>query len=482
MIFSLGCAADSAGEATGSDGGASDGASGEASGSGADTEGDPDSAGSDGSGGSAGTDGPDTGSGDPTGGGDTDGSGDSGDSGGTTGGGSGGPDTGGGFPDTHDVNGDGVTVIGYFAQWGIYARDYQVWEIPEAIDVVQYAFWDVAEDGKLVSPDAYADLEHHNCSESLDPMCSGGSLPWDDALPYYGNLRALNMLQQTRGTKVVLSLGGWTLSSNFSSVAADPSRRQVLAEACRDAIEQYGFDGIDLDWEFPVEGGNNIPQTPEDRENFTTLVAEIREAIGEDKILSAAVSPNPGHAAHIDGAAVTEVFDYVSVMAYDYHGAWDPVTGHNAPLNPQAGDGDFNVTKTVEAWNASGFPMAQLMLGVPWYGRSWQGVSCESMGDSSSGLGCEASGAGPGTWEDGVLDYQDVRTNYLGATGWVSTFDDATQTPILYNPDLGRFVTYDDARSIEAKVDYAAGNEMGGLMIWELDADRSGELLDAMLP
>ena len=127
-------------------------------------------------------------------------------SGGTTGDGDGDGD-GDKEDDNVDVNQDGIVIVGYFAQWGIYARDYDIWDIPEEIDVVQYAFWDVNPDGTLRSPDPYADFDH-DCSITLDPLCRG-TLPWTGTpLPYCSNFRAVNMLQQTRGTKVVLSLGG----------------------------------------------------------------------------------------------------------------------------------------------------------------------------------------------------------------------------------------------------------------------------------
>ena len=135
---------------------------------------------------------------------------------------------------------------------------------------------------------------------------------------------------------------------------------------------------------------------------------------------------------------------------------------------------------TAQAWISAGFPPSQVTLGLPWYGRTWGSVDCSSMGDPASGLGCAASGAGPGTWEPGVVDYLDIRDNYLNQPGWTYTWDSATETPVLYNASLGQFVTYDNAQSIAAKVAYAKNQGMLGLMVWELDADRSGDLLAVM--
>ena len=452
--LSAGCASDGASD----DDGSSDAGESTASEASGDASGDAD-------GSSSSTDGSTSGDGDTTGDGDGDTTGGDGD-------GDGGP---------LDVNQDGVVVVGYFAQWGIYGRDYQVWDIPEAIDVVQYAFWDLNPDGTLRQPDDFADFDHHNCSETLDPMCQGGALPWTEpALEYYGNFRALKMLQEKRGTKLVLSVGGWTYSTNFSAVAADPAKRAALAADCAAFLDTYGFDGIDLDWEFPVDGGNGIAHLPEDKQNFTLLAQAIRDAIGPDKILSAAVAPNPAYADNLEGAQLAGIMSHVNIMSYDYHGSWENVTGHNAPLHAVSGDGDFNVKATAQAWMDSGFPAGQVTLGLPWYGRTWSGVSCSGQGNATSGLGCTATNAGPGTWENGVVDYQDVADNYVGADGWTYTWDDATETPTLYNAALGQFITYDNADSIAAKVAYAKSQGMLGLMVWELDADRSGDLLGEM--
>ena len=129
---------------------------------------------------------------------------------------------------------------------------------------------------------------------------------------------------------------------------------------------------------------------------------------------------------------------------------------------------------------SAGFPPSQITLGLPWYGRTWSGVSCGGGGDPATGLGCAATNAGPGTWENGVVDYQDVKDNYLGQPGWTYAWDDTTKNPTLYNAGLGQFITYDDAQSIAAKVQFAKDEGMLGVMVWELDADRSGDLLSVM--
>jgi chitinase len=129
------------------------------------------------------------------------------------------------------------------------------------------------------------------------------------------------------------------------------------------------------------------------------------------------------------------------------------------------------VDATVNNYLAKGAPAEKLVMGVPFYGRSWKGVPA-----TNNGLGQTATGAGPGTWEPGMIDYHDVVARYLSG-GFTTHRDEVSKVPYLYNSTTGVFVTYDDPQSIAAKADYIRSKGLGGAMIWELSADTNDSTL-----
>jgi chitinase len=166
----------------------------------------------------------------------------------------------------------------------------------------------------------------------------------------------------------------------------------------------------------------------------------------------------------------------MNLMSYDFHGSWDPITGHNAPMYVGSKDKatGFSVSDAVDAYIDGGFPAEKLVLGVPFYGRGWEGV-----GSASAGLYQSGRAAGVGTWEKGVFDYTDIVDNYLPTM--TRYWDAEAQVPYLYDPARGLWITYDDAQSLKVKADFIKDRGLGGAMFWELSNDRSYELLDTLV-
>jgi chitinase len=166
----------------------------------------------------------------------------------------------------------------------------------------------------------------------------------------------------------------------------------------------------------------------------------------------------------------------MNLMSYDYHGGWDPITGHNAPMTVGSKDTatGFSITDTVNAYLTGGFPAAKLVLGVPFYGRGWENVSSADAGLYQSG-----TSASVGTWEKGVFDYTDIRANYLPTMN--RYWDAQAQVPYLYDPARKLWISYDDPQSMKAKTDFINSKGLGGAMAWELSGDRDQELLDTLV-
>ncbi len=379
-----------------------------------------------------------------------------------------------GAPPRPDAGGPTTTgrMVGYFPGWAVYARDFHVPEIPaDRLTHINYAFANISAAGECELGDAYADTERLYPGDTWDEPLRGS----------FGQLLELKAAHPQLRT--LISVGGWTWSERFSALARTAEGRERFARSCADFMERYGFDGIDVDWEYPVSGGL-YQGAAEDRHNYTLLLQAMRrelEARGADDgrhyLLTIAAPAGPAIIANLEVPAIAAPLDWINVMTYDFMGAWSDRTGFNAPMRTTAGSGEpagFAVTDAVDAYLEAGVPADKLVLGVPFYGRSFQGV-----GPTDEGVFQPHTGAGPGTWEAGVLDWEDIAANYLPRL--TRRFSANAQSPWLYDPTARVLISYDDPESLAIKARFARERGLGGLMIWEMSADDDDHtLLDAL--
>lgn len=370
-------------------------------------------------------------------------------------------------------------VVGYYAGWSTYDRDFQVSELPASrLTHVNYAFANIV-DGRCVLGDPWADVQKTFPGDTWE----------DSSANRAGNFGALRRLKASHpNLRTLISVGGWTWSGRFSEVASTAAGRTTFARSCVDFAVEHGFDGIDIDWEYPAGGGlETNGSSPDDVHNYTLLLAALRDELdarraslgrSEAFLLTIAAPAGPSLISHLEPAAIAGEVDWINVMTYDYHGGWALTTGHNAPLHQGPSDTNtgWNVAAAIDTYLDRGVPARQLVMGVPFYGRTWTGVSA----GTSHGLYRSASDAGPGTWEKGILDYRDIVNNYLGRGSYVAYRDDAAAVPFLFDSSSGVFVSYDDPESMRAKRRFADSRGLGGVMIWEMSSDdASWSLLDA---
>ena len=298
---------------------------------------------------------------------------------------------------------DEFVKVGYFTQWGIYGRDFVVRDLQDngtaaRLTHINYAFADVTpnEAGDVVcrSADAWADYQvQFSAERSVDGVAD------EPGAPLYGNFNQLRRLKAKHpDLKVLISLGGWTLSKYFSDAALTPDSRHTLVESCIDLFIKGNlpgllpgagagvFDGIDLDWEWPGSEGNvgNVIR-PEDKQNFTALVAEFRgqlDAYGDETDEGYELTAFlPAAPAKIDaGFEVEEIFadlDFATVQGYDFHGTWETTTNHQGQLFSPRRDPDparFSLDLAIDSYRQRGAPADKLVVGVPYFGRGWTGV------------------------------------------------------------------------------------------------------------
>jgi chitinase len=353
-------------------------------------------------------------------------------------------------------------VIAYYASWSG-SRGYAVAKIPaDRLDVLVYAFINFTPAGECVSLNSGEDAANFNALKELKVQ--------------HPHLITL------------ISIGGASLSTLFSDIAASAALRTAFARSCVAFMKQYGFNGIDVDWEFPVSGGESgVHHRPEDKQNFAALLAAVRTELDRqgatDKThyrLTIAGGAGPGQIANLDLKAISPSLDWIDVMAYAFASENSPDTRFKSPLFASAADPSknrltYNANAALLDYLSGGVPANKLVLGTALYGQGWQGVPSRN-----NGLFQADGGPSQGTWaKDGVYSYQDLVANYLPT--YLRTYDKEAQVPWLYNPKTGVFISYEDPQSLAAKAGYVLTNHLGGMAVWELSFDDDqNSLIDAL--
>ncbi|WP_329136013.1 glycoside hydrolase family 18 protein [Streptomyces sp. NBC_01476] len=425
--------------------------------------------------------------------------------------------TGGSSAQAHDGRGHSAPApanpayknVGYFTQWGIYARNYQVKNVETSgtaakLTHLNYAFANIGADGKCFEAnvagegDAWADYQH-----PVDAATSVDGTADTAEQPLAGNFNQLRELKaKNPKLKVLISIGGWGWSTNFSNAALTPASRTALVASCLDIfikgnlplLDGKGgpgsaaglFDGVDIDWEWPASSGDvDTVYRPQDKKNFTALAAEFRkqlDAYGRSKHkhydLSAFLPAAP---AKIDaGFEVKKIFKYLdfgTVQGYDFHGPYEATTNQQSALKAPRDTpvpNDFSDTQAVGDWLHRGAPARRLVLGIPFYGQGWTGVP----DGGTAGLFQPSTGPAPATWQAGNEDYHALKA--LAQSGTYAVHRD-TKDGFAWLYDGTNFWTYDDPQVVTQKTAYIKKQHLGGAMAWSLDGDTSdGELMTAI--
>jgi len=355
------------------------------------------------------------------------------------------------------VLGQEKDIIGYYPSWSWRDRNQLVNSktIPyEKLTIINYAFFIPLPDGKIVGKDPEADS--HLLKGKLDSLTG-------DIIP---NTSLIEIAHQ-QNVKVLISIGGWEDSDNFPQVAADADKRANFAYWCVKHLKDYGFDGIDIDWEYPGYVPHN--GMPQDKQNFTLLLQTVRDSLnlleketGKYYLLSAAMPATYSHTQKIEIENVARILDFMNIMTYDFFGPWDALSNHNAPLfAPAQGDPAHNFEGAFKLYHERyGVPADRINLGVPFYGHTFSG--CTELHAKHQGGEKELfSEIGSASYYE-IVAHIDLFSRY---------WDDKAQVPYLISDSKQLFISFDDTVSIGLKADYILKNNARGLIIWQIMGD-----------
>ena len=289
------------------------------------------------------------------------------------------------------------------------------------------------------------------------------------------NFRTLNLLkQQNPALKILISIGGWTWSKNFSDAVLTDTSRRAFAQSSVAIVRQYQLDGVDIDWEYPGMVGDNNKFRPEDKENYTLMFQAIREELtklqqetGRYYLLTTATGGFPQYLDHTEMAKAQEYLDYVNLMTYDYSYGQ---AGHHTNLFPSKDyEKENSAHKAVTTYLAAGVPAHKLVVGLAFYGKG-------GLVDSVTNRGF----AQKYTSNFRVGGYTYIKDSLVNKKGFTAYWDKKAKAPYLFNATEKKFATYDNERSIKYKCRYVKKHSLGGVMFWEYSSDPKTYLLRAV--
>jgi chitinase len=253
------------------------------------------------------------------------------------------------------------------------------------------------------------------------------------------------------GAKVVLVVGTGndaSVPAAFSKMAASAATRQRFAQRLLTLLNTNGYDGVDLDWEFPASAA--------DRTNLSALVGELRTALGSSRTLSVVTPANDWNGQWFDLGALARIVDWFGVLTYDLSGAdWSSYVDHNAALYPGR-SGELSLDSSLQYYLSRGVPRSKIYPGLPFFGQRFDAATSIHQAQTPP-----SKGASP--------DYKEIAA--LAGNGWTAMRDAKAQVPYLVRTGGAGVISYDDATSIAAKCSYVKTQALGGTIVWHLGKD-----------
>ncbi len=330
-----------------------------------------------------------------------------------------------------------IWVTAYLASWKHYAPPGGNWgNLPtdeidwSAFTHMNYFAYSVNSDGSLFEPAKY---------ENLNP----------------DRLETIVAAAHEHNKPILFSIGGWGNYQEFSSAISDANRSN-LVNSIIDEMHRWNFDGVDIDME-PIKNS--------DHDNYIAFINELYTAL-QSETTPLRETPLLVAAAGRDAELFSQVydkFDQINIMTYDYSGAWEGwVTWHNAAVYSgghtfESTGGDLpSANRTVNKFIDAGVPKSKIGIGIDFYGYVWDGVSEPLQGwDTPPDVTAN-------------VPFHDIMNTYY--TDQRYHWDSGAEAAYLSinNSNGEKFVSYDNARTVNAKIRYIRDKGLGGAILWEI--------------
>ena len=351
---------------------------------------------------------------------------------------------------------------------------WDLWLLYGELEIIQYLPDNLDQQPTHASYWVYANHGYKGNGTGWINTNTGATGDYPLPLPKPNGAPGIIELCQNNGVKLMASIGGWSMCKHFPEMAADPVKRQNFLDDCVELINM-GFDGIDIDWEYPNNPGMNIENySYADYENFAILMEEIRAAIGPDKLITAAFSASPSNLGGFDWPRLAQSMDYFNMMSYDFEGGWSNNAGHNSALY-----GALSWDNTFSFLTSQGVSPSKINMGTAFYGR---GVKT----NGPASLGAPTLKSPANVQPDGPINTASDFTNWAvfdgtpstyyvnqvidnPANGWTKHWDNVAQVPYATKGDF--FLSYSDEQSIGLKAQYVVDNNIAGVIIWQVFGD-----------
>lgn len=279
---------------------------------------------------------------------------------------------------------------------------------------------------------------------------------------------------KTRNPKlrILISVGGWG-ADGFSDAALSDASRRRFADSAVAAIRQFHVDGVDLDWEYPGRPGPGIKYRAQDKRDFSLLLQALRQRLdvlgakNQHRYLLTAALADSRFVAHIELDRIHRYLDWIDLMTYDFHNSLTPTTGHHSALSPSltSAPDERSVEGAVGQFLAAGVPARKLVVGVPFYGLAFDGVTPANHGLDQPYAKFAKS-----------IPWSDLKADYIDRNGYRRYWDSVAEEPFLWNAAKREFISYDDPQSLHIKADFVKAHGLGGMMYWEQSQDPQGQL------
>ena len=292
------------------------------------------------------------------------------------------------------------------------------------------------------------------------------------------NFRELNKLKNINpDLKIMISVGGWTWSKNFSDATLTNELTQKFAKSAVDIVENHNLDGVDIDWEYPGMIGDNNTFRPEDGKNYTNLFRHLREQLdalskksGKKYFVTTAIGGSRGFLQHTEMEVTQKYLDYINVMSYDFDNTYDNMAAHHSNLfAPKNRPYLYSTDVTIQNLKKVGVDLSKVVMGFGFYTKGKIVRSIDNNGLYQIPVKSKSGGG-----------YSFVKDSLVNKKGYVRYWDEESKAPYLFNKEKKHFITYDDEESVKLKCDYIKENGLAGAMFWTYFSDPKLYLLKVL--